>query len=376
MAQSFNFFASYADAFEVLPKDAKCDLLQILIDFVFKNKEPETPKDPMVNLAWILISPTLRGTVKRANAASRPTEKPQKPAAKKSAARKTKSIPEPEPEPELSASDDEDEADYAAPESEVELDTFYEEEDEEQDDVASYCEDDAERLCSSSERNAETLCSSNERDAEASCSSNERNAKTSRSSIAKNAKTSCLSKNQNAKTSCLSYKDKDKEEDKEEEVEEEENLDSQENKYIRKEGRKKQVVLKKPSASSSANRKRFQPPTPQEVRAYCDEKGFTFDPDMFVSFYESKGWLVGRTPMTSWKAACRTWQHNRDQSPQIVQTPQAPIQSTNTLISKCYDTNTRFGNARMGKAARDAEFADYAKRLLNGSRTEQALPFK
>ena len=363
MAKSFNFFASYADAFEALPKDAKCDLLQILIDFVFKNKEPETPKDPMVNLAWILISPTLRGTVKRANAASRPTEKAQKPAARKSGARRAKSKAEPEPEPELSASDDEDEAEYAAAESEVELDTFYDEDDAEQDAVASYYEDDADTSCLNEEHDAKTLCSSNER-----------NAKTSRSSIAKNAKTSCLSKNQNAKTSCLSYKDK--EEDKEEEVEEEENMDSQENKYIRKEGRKKQVVLKKPSASSSANRKRFQPPTSEEVRAYCEEKGFTFDPEMFVSFYESKGWLVGRTPMTSWKAACRTWQHNRNQSPQIVQTPQAPIQSTNTLIPKCYDTNTRFGNARMGRAARDAEFADYAERLLKGSRTEQALPFK
>lgn len=53
---------------------------------------------------------------------------------------------------------------------------------------------------------------------------------------------------------------------------------------------------------------RFTPPTVEEVRAYCVEKGFTFDPEAFVAFYESKGWKVGRNPMKSWKAACTTWQ--------------------------------------------------------------------
>lgn len=54
--------------------------------------------------------------------------------------------------------------------------------------------------------------------------------------------------------------------------------------------------------------KRFVPPSVEEVRGYCDEKGYTFDPEAFVAFYESKGWKVGRNPMKSWKAACLTWQ--------------------------------------------------------------------
>lgn len=54
--------------------------------------------------------------------------------------------------------------------------------------------------------------------------------------------------------------------------------------------------------------KRFTPPSVDEVREYCSEKGYTFDPEAFVAFYESKGWKVGRNPMKSWQAACTTWQ--------------------------------------------------------------------
>lgn len=62
------------------------------------------------------------------------------------------------------------------------------------------------------------------------------------------------------------------------------------------------------SNTNQKKRVRFTPPTVEEVRSYCAEKGFTFDPEAFVAFYESKGWKVGRNPMKSWKAACTTWQ--------------------------------------------------------------------
>lgn len=53
---------------------------------------------------------------------------------------------------------------------------------------------------------------------------------------------------------------------------------------------------------------RFTPPTLDQVREHCAEKGYTFDPEAFFAFYESKGWKVGRNPMKSWTAACVTWQ--------------------------------------------------------------------
>ena len=43
------------------------------------------------------------------------------------------------------------------------------------------------------------------------------------------------------------------------------------------------------------------------VRAYCQERGNKVDPQAFVDFYESKGWMVGKNKMKNWKAAVRTW---------------------------------------------------------------------
>lgn len=54
---------------------------------------------------------------------------------------------------------------------------------------------------------------------------------------------------------------------------------------------------------------RFAPPTVDEVRAYCLERGNSVDPARFVDFYTCKGWMVGKTKMKDWKAAVRTWEH-------------------------------------------------------------------
>ena len=60
-------------------------------------------------------------------------------------------------------------------------------------------------------------------------------------------------------------------------------------------------------------RKRFTPPTVSEVSDYCKERGSNIDPEQFVDFYASKGWMVGKTPMKDWKAAVRTWENRRKQ---------------------------------------------------------------
>lgn len=54
-------------------------------------------------------------------------------------------------------------------------------------------------------------------------------------------------------------------------------------------------------------RSRFSPPTPEEVREYCAEKGYTLDAERFVDYYISNGWMVGKNRMKDWKAAVRTW---------------------------------------------------------------------
>ena len=52
---------------------------------------------------------------------------------------------------------------------------------------------------------------------------------------------------------------------------------------------------------------RFTPPTVDDVKAYCLEKGYKVDSGRFVDFYTSKGWLVGKNKMKDWKAAVRNW---------------------------------------------------------------------
>ena len=57
-------------------------------------------------------------------------------------------------------------------------------------------------------------------------------------------------------------------------------------------------------------RKRFTPPTIEEVQAYCRERQNGVDAERFIDYYTSNGWLVGKNKMKDWKAAVRTWERN------------------------------------------------------------------
>lgn len=60
---------------------------------------------------------------------------------------------------------------------------------------------------------------------------------------------------------------------------------------------------------------RFQKPTLEEIREYCISRGNNVDPEQFLNFYESKGWVVGKSPMKDWRAAIRTWEKRENDSP-------------------------------------------------------------
>lgn len=62
-----------------------------------------------------------------------------------------------------------------------------------------------------------------------------------------------------------------------------------------------------------SKKKNFVPPTVEEVRAYCESRHNNVDPETFVDFYTSKGWMVGKNKMKDWKSAVRTWERNRKQ---------------------------------------------------------------
>lgn len=66
-----------------------------------------------------------------------------------------------------------------------------------------------------------------------------------------------------------------------------------------------------PNSPPRGKRERFTPPSVDEVAAFCLERKNGIDPDEFVSFYASKGWKVGTSPMKDWRAAVVTWEKKR-----------------------------------------------------------------
>lgn len=75
--------------------------------------------------------------------------------------------------------------------------------------------------------------------------------------------------------------------------------------------KKKDTNVSKEKNVSAANRC-FVPPTLEEVQAYCQERGNKVNPELFVDFYSSKNWMVGKNKMKNWKAAVRTWEKNQN----------------------------------------------------------------
>ena len=60
--------------------------------------------------------------------------------------------------------------------------------------------------------------------------------------------------------------------------------------------------------------KRFVAPSLDEVIAYKSEKTLSINPAQFIDFYESKGWIVGKSKMRDWKAAARGWSQREEKS--------------------------------------------------------------
>lgn len=70
-----------------------------------------------------------------------------------------------------------------------------------------------------------------------------------------------------------------------------------------------------PKEKISAKKEKFAPPTVQQVQDYCNERQNGIQAFSFVSFYQSKGWMVGKNQMKDWKAAIHTWESkNKEQN--------------------------------------------------------------
>lgn len=70
----------------------------------------------------------------------------------------------------------------------------------------------------------------------------------------------------------------------------------------------------------------FSPPNLEECMSTFEDAGSTTDEgEKFFNFYESKGWMVGRSKMKNWKAAARNWiKRNNDERRQKNPTKTSP----------------------------------------------------
>ncbi len=67
----------------------------------------------------------------------------------------------------------------------------------------------------------------------------------------------------------------------------------------------------------------FKPPTVEEVRAYCQERGNTVDPEQFVAYYGSQKWRKANgQPLSDWRKAIVTWE-KREAKPRQEKKPAA-----------------------------------------------------
>ena len=66
-------------------------------------------------------------------------------------------------------------------------------------------------------------------------------------------------------------------------------------------------VKKKDTSVSKEKASRFIPPTLEDIKAYCEEKGYKLDYDRFIDYYTSNGWMVGKNKLKDWRACVRNW---------------------------------------------------------------------
>lgn len=99
--------------------------------------------------------------------------------------------------------------------------------------------------------------------------------------------------------------------------------------------------------TAPAKRKRFTPPTIEEVKAYCIERKNGIDPQAFIDYYEARGWNIGKNKMKDWKAAVRTWENR-----------QRPTTVRNEPVPSWINTNPEEDTKRLEKLLADLQKGD------------------
>lgn len=52
----------------------------------------------------------------------------------------------------------------------------------------------------------------------------------------------------------------------------------------------------------------FLPPSRQDIEAYCKDKGYYMDAQLFIDYYDARDWTLGKgQKMSNWKSAVNAW---------------------------------------------------------------------
>lgn len=92
-----------------------------------------------------------------------------------------------------------------------------------------------------------------------------------------------------------------------ESYQDERNADETRKKLKRNSNEIQTTPIKEEKEEQEEKRRVFIKPTTQEVQDYMKEIEYNGDAEHFINYYQSKGWVVGKSKMIDWKSAVQTW---------------------------------------------------------------------
>jgi len=83
--------------------------------------------------------------------------------------------------------------------------------------------------------------------------------------------------------------------------------------------------------------KRFTKPSLAQVTEYKNQNQYISNPQAFLDYHESRGWVVGRSPMKDWKGAFRRWESNEKKWSKENANKQSSSERRSDYASNLYD---------------------------------------
>ena len=100
------------------------------------------------------------------------------------------------------------------------------------------------------------------------------------------------------------------------EIEIEKEIEIESDIEIEREGGENGSGVKTPETPPTRKKSsRFVPPSLEEVKAYCAERGNLVDADRFFNYYTAANWYRGNTKIKDWRACVRTWEQKENKAP-------------------------------------------------------------